>query len=158
VTLDKRNSVYYIAFQTILQKGAVMKIGTYLPLILILLSACEIKEDKIEFPTEPNRYSVPNPPSNLVVVPDSTGLFATLQWQDNSDNEDGFRFGFYDTNDSPRYDSYSTTPENAISSAGWFVKWGQGLPYQNPAYGPVTYFVYAYNRGGDSPKIIVNDR
>ena len=107
------------------------------------LSPVEEGDTIINFPEEPNRWSIPYPPELLkAVVVDSVDV--EMVWRDNSDNEDGFEVHMVG---SEGYNSaVFKVPENVDSilvgqwtSNSFFTRTG------------TRYWVRAFNRGGESP-------
>ncbi len=78
----------------------------------------------------------PAAPSNLTATA-GEGNWITLQWQDNSDNEDGFRIERKTTG---AYEEVATTTENVTLRTDAGLEW-------DTTY---TYRVLAYNSSGDS--------
>ncbi len=137
-----------------------MKIVTYLPLLLILLTSCEIKEQQTELPTEPNRYSIPYAPSDLAISFIDSSQVAFLRWKDNSNNEDGFRlsissYGYQ--NGQFQYDRYSSdtlrVPENSTTNTayeGLYFPTFTDDRWSNIDSIHASAQIYAFNRGGKS--------
>jgi hypothetical protein len=137
-----------------------VKVVAYLSFLLIMLVACDTKETKIVYPMEPNRYSIPYPPSELSITFIDSTHSAFLHWRDNSDNEDGFALQL-------RYDGYKyggryrsrsdavTVPENSTTNAGFKSLSGLDVNDIGENFDSIQYVadVTAFNRGGYSPTV-----
>jgi len=133
-------------------------------LLALLLISCQIKTEKVDFPSEPNRFSIPNPPDSVAISYDSTAQLVTVKWRDSSDNEDGFKVAGSvswvevdpDRHQSENFTTFSV-PEDARTSAGWgsvFFVQVQGRSVNGGTITSVSYQIQvtSFNRGGESPK------
>jgi len=127
-----------------------MKLEYLLLTAILLIAGCtlEHEHDNLVQPVEPNRYSIPLRPSNLEVeFLDDNNVH--ISWQDNSDNEDGFRLE--ESYSVPNWVEYSyTLPENY--SSFFYSDW---VPNGSNRPPPIQYraTLTAFNRGGESPSI-----
>ncbi|NQU04762.1 MAG: fibronectin type III domain-containing protein [Calditrichaeota bacterium] len=98
-------------------------------------------------PVEPNRRSVPYPPSDLTVTFDAPNEDFILTWKDNSDNEDGFRIchTMYLGGSSS---ASADVPENMTSCS--IKEWGAPR-YEYHELATYEFRVLAFNLGGESP-------
>jgi len=91
-------------------------------LAVLAFAGCEKKDNPA---SDVNRYSIPNKPSNVRLEVDSLDNNVYAVWQDNSDNEDGFKvilnWTYHQAGDDEWSDGsfQGITPENASSSNGW---------------------------------------
>lgn len=103
-----------------MKEYAMMKRIIYLFFVSLFVIGCQ--KDAPTKP-EPNRNSRPNKPSDLNIVFNHDTTEATLTWQDNSDNENGFncylRLSYSSSALGQTIDTIFSVPENTRSSAGW---------------------------------------
>jgi len=118
------------------------------------LVACQ--KDPIAPKPEPNYYSIPNPPSGLWIDLSEDSSYVVFHWQDNSDNEDGFRANYWIHYDDG-FGHWSNYPYTLVTSENATFSQEVDVSLYKAPYGkPISLWVYlkAFNRGGESDSLM----